>query len=444
MTRAAIHREPPNAQRPRRIVLTTIGSLGDLHPYVALARGLKARGHEPILATSGIHRARIERQGLAYFPVRPHLHEFEQDYDAFRRYMDRKSGTQAIFRELFLPSLRSSFDDLIQAVDGADLLISHTVAFAAPLVAEITQIPWLSATLQPLSFPSRYQGFVPAEMPWFRHLKPVWPWVHRPIIQVGRTRLRRWTEPVGALRRELGLPEGGDALFEGSHAPGGVLALFSSAFAARQPDWPAQVVVTGFPFLDESRDTELSPETREFLAQGDPPLVFTLGSSAVMDAGRFYHESLEAARRLKRRAVLLVGNDPRNQPPGAIGGDVLVIPYAPHADLFRRAAAIVHQGGVGTTAQALRSGRPMLVVPWAHDQFDNADRVCRLGVSRTLYRQHYSSRTVATNLAALLDNPTTVARSEAIGQRIQSEDGIAVACDVIESFLAGVPIVSKN
>ena len=137
-----------------------------------------------------------------------------------------------------------------------------------------------------------------------------------------------------------------------------VLATFSSVMAAPQPDWPPQTVQTGFPFYEgESGNAGLDPALSAFLDAGDPPLVFTLGSSAVMDAGGFYAESAEAARHLGRRALLLVGRDPRNRPAKLPAG-VVAFEYAPYSQVFPRAAAIIHQGGIGTTAQALRAGRP--------------------------------------------------------------------------------------
>src|SRR5262249_35745081 len=157
------------------------------------------------------------------------------------------------------------------------------------------------------------------------------------------------------------------------------LAMFSPVIGPPQADWPPKTTQTGFPFYEG--DGELPPEVAAFLDAGDPPIVFTLGSSAVGAPGVFYDESVGAVRRLGGRAVLLVGRHADRPVTEALPGSILVVDYAPHAPLFRRARAIVHHGGIGTTAQALRAGRPMLVVPHAHDQQDNARRVARLGVA---------------------------------------------------------------
>ena len=178
----------------------------------------------------------------------------------------------------------------------------------------------------------------------------------------------------------------------------------------------------------------MSAEVEAFLAAGPPPIVFTLGTSAVEAAGSFYDVSAEAVRRLGRRAVMLVGRHARNRP-AVIDDRILVVDYAPHAALFPRAAAVVHQGGVGTLHQALASGRPMLVVPHAHDQPDNAHRVTRLGVARTLYPTKYGVDAVARSLELLLGDVSVARRAEEVGALVRAEKGVVTACDAMEGLL---------
>jgi len=425
------------AESGRRIVLATFGSLGDLHPFVAVAKGLQARGHTPVIATSELHRERIERQGIEFAPVRPHLLEFEGDPERFRELMDPRKGSENVIRHLFMAHLRDSYTDLQDAVRGADLLLSHAVAFAGPLVAEVTGIRWVSAVLSPISLISKHDPSVPPQIPWLRHLRGLGPRFHGPLFAFARRAVRPWSEPVQELRRELGLPPSRDPMFEGSHSPSCVLVLFSKVLGTPQPDWPPQAVQTGFPFFDDTYATGMSPELKQFLDAGPPPIIFTLGSSAVMDAGTFYETSRAAAEQLGRRAVLLIGIDPRNQPRTPLPDSMLALEYAPYSELFPRASAVVHQGGVGTTAQALRAGRPMLVLPWGHDQFDNAYRVCRLGVAQTLTRERYTVPNAAKTLRQLLDEETYATCASAVGTLVRSEDGVASACEAIERVLAG-------
>jgi rhamnosyltransferase subunit B len=416
-----------------RVVLTTFGSLGDLHPFVAIGLTLRARGHAVTLATTPFYRAKVEALGLDFHPLRPDL---QPDPELVRRAMDPHKGPEVILRQLVMPALRDTYEDLAAAVRGADLLLSHPLAFVARPAAETQGVRWASAVLAPLSFFSAHDPPVLATAPWLGALRVLGPRVYRLLFGLLRRGIRHWADPYHRLRAELGLPPGPDPIFEGQYAPDLVLALFSPELGRPQPDWPPQTCVTGFPFFDEDGSPGLPAELAHFLEAGPAPLVFTLGSSAVFDPGRFYEESAAAAARLGRRAVLLVGRLPGAGPAGSLPEGIRAFDYAPFSELFPRAAAVVHQGGVGTIGQALRAGVPMLVVPFAHDQPDNAERVRRLGVAGVLPCARYNSARAAAALRRLLEDPGYAARAAAVGRRVRGEDGTAVACDALERLLA--------
>lgn len=416
----------------KRIVLTTFGSLGDLHPYQALALGLRARGHRVTIATHELYRAKVEAEGVDFHPVRPHL---EPDPEKMKLFMDARKGPEAVMK-LFFATVRESYEDLTEAARGADLLVTHPITYAGPLVAEKTGIPWVSTVLAPISFFSVYDPPALPAAPWFLKLRFLGPGFHRAAFSLAKRTTLPWSEPLRQLRAALGLAPGPNPIFEGQHSPSLTLALFSKLLGAPQKDWPPNTRVTGFLFYDRlNQDAGLAPELEAFLAAGPPPIVFTLGSSAVMDPGRFYIESAAAAHALGRRAALLIGLEPRNLPPDALPEGVAAFDYAPFSALFPRAAAIVHQGGVGTTAQAMRSGRPMLVMPYAHDQHDNAARVERLGIARQVSRSRYRAPLVAAELRALLEDSRYAARAAGVGKQIRAEDGVTAACDAIERRL---------
>ncbi len=153
----------------------------------------------------------------------------------------------------------------------------------------------------------------------------------------------------------------------------------------------------------------------------------------------FFVHSVTAAKRLGCRAVIIVGKNAHHRPASLPDG-VIACDYAPFSELLPRAAVIVHAGGVGTTGLAMRSGRPMLVVPYAHDQFDNAARVARVGVARTIPRRRYTPTRVAAELRHVLDNPEFTLRASAIGEKVRREDGVRAACDALEGLLrTGLP-----
>jgi UDP:flavonoid glycosyltransferase YjiC (YdhE family) len=430
------------SDRGKRIVITTYGSFGDIHPYVALAMELEARGHRPVIATSGMYREKIERIGLRFEAVRPDfpsLDQLDQAVELIKLGMDPQTGPEYVIKEMFMSRVRESYEDLSVVARDADLLITHPITFAGPVLAQKRDLPWVSSLLSPISFFSAYDPIFPPEAGRLMKLfakSPVF--LNRLLIKLVRRRVANWEEPVVELREELGLPPAGSAIMEGSHSPTLVLALFSKVLAAPRPDWPPNTYVTGFCFYDRRDMVEdepaLAPELREFLDAGPPPIVFTLGSAAVWDAGDFYEVSIDAARRLGQRAVLLIG-DERNLPRGALPEGIAAFDYAPFGQLLPRASVVVHQGGIGTTGQALRSGRPMLVVPHSHDQPDNGWRIERLGVGRMLLRKGYKAARVESVLKALLSDPSYARKAAETAAIVQSEDGPRIASDLIEVVL---------
>jgi UDP:flavonoid glycosyltransferase YjiC (YdhE family) len=188
----------------------------------------------------------------------------------------------------------------------------------------------------------------------------------------------------------------------------------------------------GFVFFDrEKAGAGDSLELAAFLAAGDAPIVFTLGSTAVHNPGNFYEASAAAARQLDRRAVLLGSKSLT----GMDSASLLALPYMPYSQIFPHAAAIVHQGGSGTTGQALRAGRPQLIVPYGWDQPDNGARVARLGAGLCLARSEYSAESASAALGRLLGDKNFAARASEARMCIQEEDALRIACDAVEVIL---------
>jgi UDP:flavonoid glycosyltransferase YjiC (YdhE family) len=418
----------------RRIVITTFGSLGDIHPYIPIALELKSRGHHPVIATLNYYREKIEALGIDFHPVRPELGPPEENRALLERLMDPRRGTEYIFKELLIPALRDSHEDLLKVAREADLIVTHPVTLAGPVVADQLKLPWVSTVLAPASLFSIYDPFETPIGPLFNSFIRLNPAIAKAVFAIIRLQLKSWVMPVMELRSELSLPARGNPVLEGQHSPQLVLALFSTVMAKPQRDWPPNTYVTGFPFFGRRDEEALSPELSRFLDAGPPPLVFTLGSSAVWTAGDFFEESANAAKELGHRAVLLCGSDAQvlaaKLPEGMMAAD-----YAPYSEILPRARAVIHQGGIGTTAQVLRAGVPMLVVPFSHDQPDNAARVQRLGVARTLPRKDYNSRNAARELRALLEVGEYSERAAEVGQVVRSEDAPRRACDLIESLI---------
>jgi UDP:flavonoid glycosyltransferase YjiC (YdhE family) len=419
-----------------RIVLSNIGTLGDINPLIAIALELRRRGHVPVMALPAVFGPKIAPLGLEFHAVRPDIDPdntlmVEMIYDV-------RKGTERGLREFLFPALRQTYDDLLDAAtkpERADMLLLGELNYAGPLVAEVTGIPWASYVLAPLSFFSAYD---PPVLPMYRRLAradSTIPGMGLAIKRLARFVTRKWPQPIYDLREELGLGRGSNPLFDAKHSPYLVLALFSRVLGQEQKDWPENAKITGFCYYDaDSGNGALTPKLEEFLAAGDAPVVFTLGSAAVLAAGRFYEFSAKAAMKLGVRAVLLIGADARNRPRQALPDSICVVEYAPYSKIFPRVALVVHQGGVGTTAQCMRAGKPMLIMPYSHDQPDNARRMERQKVARVIQRANYTPMRVARKLREMMDEPRFALRARQVARRLENEDGTRTACDALEEL----------
>jgi len=415
---------------PKKILFATIGSLGDLHPCLALAIELKSRGHTVAFAATPFYRAKVEQCGFAFMPLRPDWDPTSGELVAQCENIRR--GPEVLLRKLILPHLSNTYADLLAAARDTDFMIAGELVYAAPLVAEKLNLRSASAILSPCTFFSVHDPPIMPTAPELAILRKAGPRLHRIMLNLSSRMIESWWRPVRALRRVEGLGPGVNPLLHDKFAPGLVLALFSKCLAQPQPDWPPQTVQPGFAFYDTPHSAEPSDRTiAEFLAAGEPPIIFTQGSTAVHHPGDFYRVSFEAVRRIRRRAIL-VGADPSAVPEAP---DVLVLRYAPYSEVFPRAAANVHQGGSGTTGQAMQAGRPMLIVPFGWDQPDNAARAVRIGVALSVSRKRYSPHRAAQAMQRLIDEPRFQQRASSVQKQMQAEDGVSSACNAIEELL---------
>lgn len=423
-----------------RILLTTIGSSGDVHPFIAIGVALKALGHEPIL---GVPSDFVEKCRTAGLPA----HSIFPDYQTLADNMEQDAGTivrgvmrspDYLVRQILLPNLASATEKIDAIAEGVDLIISSMFVFGAPIIAQKRKIPIVPVILQPIGILSAVApSFIP-DVPIFARgqvgaLGQTW---NKMLIAIMRGEmLRRCQRALDHVHQEHGLmPARSVPLFEfEGHVPF-QLATYDPAFAQVPADAPLNTHQTGFSHFDSGSGAPetLSAPLTQFLDQGPPPIVFTLGSFAVYAPGNFYEESVKAARLLTQRAVLLIG--PEGPLPSNLSSDVCVVEYAPHSLLFPRASVIVHHGGIGTTGQALMAGKPQLVVPFLGDQPDNAQRIVALGVGLQLSSKAYKSFRAAKRMATLLDDATVKPCAGLLSQQMIT-DGAMCAARIVDEFM---------
>jgi rhamnosyltransferase subunit B len=419
-----------------RIVLSNIGTFGDTNPLIAIALELKRRGHVSVMALPALYEPKIRPLGLEFHAVRPDIDP--KNSALVEMVYDVKHGTEHGLRDFLFPSLHETYEDLMHAAtqpERADLLLLGELNYAGPMVAEITGIPWASYVLAPLSFFSAFDPPVLPPYPRLARADKAVPGMGRAIRRLARFTTRKWPEPIYELRRELGLERGANPLFDAKHSPFLVLALFSRVLGVEQKDWPPHTRITGFCYYDADAGNAKLPEHLEaFLSRGPAPVVFTLGSAAVLAAGKFYEHSARAAMKADVRAVLLIGSDQRNRPNQPLPESICVAEYAPYSALFPRTAMVVHQGGVGTTAQCLQAGKPMLIMPYSHDQPDNARRMQRLKVARVIQRSDYTPLRVARTVRQMLEEPKFADCAQSVARVLAQEDGVRDACDALDEL----------
>jgi UDP:flavonoid glycosyltransferase YjiC (YdhE family) len=413
------------------ILLLPIGSSGDVHPFVALGLSLRDRGHRVTVITGAYFEPLIRKAGLDFVGLGT-----IEDFESVLLHPDGwhpRRGFKVVFRWGVLPWLRPIYDIVAErCIPGETVVAASPLALGARLAQEKLGVPMVSVQLQPAILRSGYQA-------------PVLPGLGLPDwLPAPFKRLAYWLgdklvlDPVvapgtNAVRAELGLPPVHRLLDHWWHSPERIIGLYPAWFAPVQPDWPPQLVLTGFPLFDERGLTAPPAEVLDFLERG-PPLVFTAGS-AMRQGQAFFAAAAEACRLLGRRG-LLVTRYP-DQLPATLPEGVQHCSYIPFSQLLPRSAALVHHGGIGTTAQALAAGIPQLVMPMSHDQPDNAARVARLGVGRSLPPRRFKPPAVARLLDEMLSSPRLSARCRQVAGNFAGAKPIADACRIIEEMLPG-------
>ncbi|HBS28755.1 MAG TPA: hypothetical protein DEB06_04735 [Phycisphaerales bacterium] len=425
-----------------KFLVTSIGSSGDINPFIAVALALRERGHEVVFLVNPYFESTVRAQGLVFAP----LGEYLSPADVARNTplaFSRLLGPIVIMRRWFVPFFRPSLEAYTSAIAAhrPHAVVGHQISFTLPWAARRAGIPWITCPLAPATILSIHD---PPRMPVGADLRRMPLWYRRFAHATSRRIVSLLIDPeLNRMRRELGMPSRYDALFgEMLEEPDATLALWSAHFRPPAPDDPPRLQLCGFPWFDRKsqyaeRGERLAPELERFLDAGDPPVVFTLGSVLSHTGAGVYRAAADACRRLGVRAVLVVGRDssiPADLPPG-----VMCVDYAPYGLLLPRARATVHHGGIGTTAQALRAGKPTVILPHAHDQFDNAARAERLGVSATLVRGHHSPHALARALTRVIDDRGVLARAADLGRRIAAEDGARRAAEAVETVASGRP-----
>ena len=412
-----------------RVCILTLGSRGDVQPYVALARGLDAAGHRTALCAAPAFRPFIESHGV----------EFASFDTGDPQALLRSAEGQAVFRStrnpfalfqglcrLLEPVLEKGYAEACRATEGADALLAAPGALPiAHALHERRDVPFAAAFLQP-NHPTREFGSwlfpeLPAWLPFLGSLRrasyhATWHVLYRLIRDANDA----------ARRRVLDLGPGANPFAAMLRARWPTLYGFSSAVVPRPADWGPELALTGYWFLDRTRDWAPPRELEQFLAAGPPPICVGFGSMPSVDPEQTTELFTRALALAGQRGILLTGWGGLAH--ARLPETVLAVDSAPHDWLFPRVAAVVHHGGAGTTAAALRAGAPALVIPFIADQPFWGQRLNALGAGLPpMSRRQLEPEPLAAALRALVENPAYRARAAQIADALAREDGVARA-----------------
>ena len=341
----------------KKIILSTLGSHGDIHPFIALGKALKSRGYAPVLATTDLYRDMAEREGLAFFAVRPRQDDILQSLGLTIEQLARKTMADDTYLiRLIQTSLAASYQDLLPIVENADLVLTHRIAYAAKCAAEKCAVPHIDIALSPLLLFSDHDPPLGGPAPFARNPSPLGRAWNRNLFSLIKALARPYCRQALRFRAEIGLPANGDVPFLQDSVARAAFGLFSPLLAAAQPDFPADAAIVGSTFHDGGASAPLDTELEDFLAAGEPPLVMTLGSFAALDGAEILRGGMAAARRLHRRVVVIAGREDAKNFAHQAGPDVLVRGYAPHSICFfaRRRRRASWRGGNRRAGAAFR------------------------------------------------------------------------------------------
>lgn len=419
------------------VLLPTLGSAGDVHPFIALGLALQSRGHRATLVTNPLFQPLVEGCGLGFEGVgsaeRARAAISNPDIWHPRR------GLPLVL-QIMASAVPEIFSILERRADASTIVAASSLALGARIAQDKLGLPTATVHLQPIMLRSLEEPLLLG--PWRPALQPRW--MRAALLWLID---RRWIDPqlqppVNALRAQLGLGPVDRPLHHWLHSPQCVLAMFPGWFAPPQADWPQATCLTGFPLWDAhgmsgaaallGQSPIAAPgDVEAFLACGEAPVVVTAGSAAAT-LPHFFSESVQALRVLGQRALLVTNF--AQQLPGALPQGMAAAGYVPFGALLPRAALIIHHGGIGTVAQAIAAGIPQLLAPRAFDQFDNAARVERLGLGRILPDSRYRAAAAAELIGELLQDEPMRARCREYAGRVDSAAALSTACTRLEAL----------
>lgn len=408
-----------------KILIATLGSVGDVLPFVALGKEIQRRGHDVRLYSNPAFERFARESNLPFVPV--------GSVDKIDTFLHSSNSTDPIkgmkmVAEGTVNSIPAFYDAMEKDIaSGQTMVIGSSFAFAARVLGEKHGLPTAVVHLAPSWFRSEFMA--PRFSP-IGHMKNAPRFLKRMIWKGMDKRFLDpiYAEPFNRYRAQLGLNPISRLMHDWIHDADICIGMFPEWFAERQADWPSNFHATGFPLYDHGNAKQLPEEVTAFLEAGPAPVAFTAGT-ANASSHRFFATSAEACKIAGRRGMLITQHP--EQLPSSLPEGVAHFSYIPFKALLPRLAAFVHHGGIGSTSQAMLAGVPQLIRPMAYDQFDNASRAARLGIAKEILPRQYKPQTVARLIQRLPDSQEIKARCADVARKTQVVEGVSLTCNIL-------------
>lgn len=410
----------------KTVLLCTIGSAGDVHPFIGIGQELKKRGFRVVLITSQYFEAQALSAGLEFIGLGS-----TEDYQSIIQDPDLWSpdkGFKVFAERVVFPIMEPAYQSIAGFDPAQTILIAQGQFFAAHIAHEKLGFPFITVHLQPAAFRSVYEfPLIPISLP---------PFVIRGIFSLIDALLldKLFAPNINRFWQSLGLPAIHKIFGGWMHSPQKNLGLFPEWFAQPQRDWPPQTQLTSFVYYDQQDGNEELPrELENFLNAGSAPIIFTAGT-AMKHGSQFFLDCIEACQKLGQRGILLTQHP--EQLPTELPEGIQHFAYLPFSKVLPHALALVHHGGIGTTAQAIAAGIPQVIRPMAHDQPDTAVRIEKLGIGVSLDPKKFNAVTLAEKINSLITSQAVLDLCKTYGEKIHSEQALNDTCSIIEDFSA--------
>lgn len=415
-----------------KILISTVGSHGDVLPFIALANEFIKKRHEVVFYANPFFKSLVSNEQIKFIEIGT-IKEYKSMFSSSNN-IDSMKSFKLVASE-FMKLCPVFYEAMKKDVsENNTIIISSSLLFAGRLLEEKYNVPCVTIHLSPSVFRSNIN---PARLApnWIESKTPTF------IKNISWCLLDKFfyepnfTKPLNKIREKLGLHSVNKIFKSWIHEGSLVICLFPKWFAKPQSDWKDNVIFTDFPLYDNNENEKLSKEILDFL-QSDTPIVGFSAGTATATAQDFFKVSIEVSKKLGIKAILLTHFN--EQIPKNLPKNIVHINYAPFSQLLPKLSLFVHHGGIGSISQTLKAGIPQIIRPVAFDQFDNSIRTVNLGIATEILVKDYNVKNVSNTIDEIINDNSYKNNAELISNFFEDNNSISKVCDLIlEKFEKG-------